>query len=246
RVGKWLLNVGARVDWLGFDYQDALHQQLPARQKGVVSPKFNLSYNWNAWLQFYAKAGKGFHSNDVRAVIANRGLDVLPAAYGTDLGVICKPVPGLLLNAAVWTIYLQQEFTYDGVEGTLEPGARTLRKGVDLAARYQFTSWLFAHLDLNVCKARNLEAGKGADYLPLAVPFCSTGSVEFKTRLGLDGAVSYRYMDDRPANAHNTLVAQGYFVTDLLVNYRRGGWEIGLDVQNLLNTAWRETQFETQ
>src|SRR6185312_10608596 len=72
------------------------------------------------------------------------------------------------------------------------------------------------------------------------------GSVEFKTRLGLDGAVSYRYMDDRPANAHNTLVAQGYFVTDLLVNYRRGGWEIGLDVQNLLNTAWRETQFETQ
>src|SRR6185312_2127724 len=104
RVGKWLLNVGARVDWLGFDYQDALHQQLPARQKGVVSPKFNLSYNWNAWLQFYAKAGKGFHSNDVRAVIANRGLDVLPAAYGTDLGVICKPVPGLLLNAAVRTI----------------------------------------------------------------------------------------------------------------------------------------------
>jgi outer membrane receptor protein involved in Fe transport len=52
-------------------------------------------------------------------------------------------------------------------------------------------------------------------------------------------------MKDRPANADNSLVAQGYFVTDMTANYRWKKWELGLDIQNLFNTQWRETQFET-
>jgi len=90
-----------------------------------------------------------------------------------------------------------------------------------------------------------LQAAKGEDYLPLAVPFSSTGGVELKFRNGWNGALSYRYMIDRPANADNSLVARGYFVTDLTANYTRRKWEAGVEVQNLLNTTWREAQFET-
>lgn len=243
--GRWLVNAGARLDWLHFGYRDIVGSAQPGRAKAIVSPKLNLSYTHSRSLQVYLKMGKGFHSNDARVVVANRGLDVLPAAYGMDLGVNWKPAPRLIVNAVVWTLYLQQEFVYDADEGTMEPGGRTRRQGVDLSARYQLTPWLFANLDINYCRARGLDAVKGQDYLPLAVPLSSTGGLDFRLRNGISGGLSYRYMKDRPANADNSLVAQGYFVTDLTANYIRSKWEVGLEVQNLLDTKWREAQFET-
>jgi len=242
---RWLINAGLRLDWMGFRYRDEAGPTMPGRGKIIASPKFNVSYTYSPSLQFYLKTGKGFHSNDARVVVANRGLDVLPAAYGADLGVNWKAGPRLLINAAVWTLFLQQEFVYNADEGTMEPGNRTRRQGIDLSARYQLASWLFANLDVNLCKARALQSPKGQDYLPLAVPFCSTGGFDVKLHNGLSGGISYRYLKDRPANEDNSLVAKGYFVCDLTLNYRRAKWEAGLDVQNLFNTSWRETQFET-
>lgn len=243
--GNWLINGGVRLDWLAFRYRDLVNPQQPGRDKLMTSPKFNISYTWSPTLQFYFKTGKGFHSNDARVVVANRGLDILPAAYGADMGVNWKPMPGLIANVAVWTLYLQQEFTYDADEGTMDPGDKTLRKGIDLSLRFQFTPWLFGNIDVNYCRARDLQAIKGQNYLPLAVPFCSTGGLDVKLRNGWIGAIGYRYLKDRPANADNTLMARGYFVTDLTAGYTQKRWEAGLEVQNLMNTVWRETQFET-
>lgn len=244
--GKWLVNGGLRLDWMSFRYRDYLNPPAAGRAKMIASPKLNISYTCSNNLQFYLKLGKGYHSNDARVVVMQRGLDVLPAAYGADLGVNWKPAPGLILNAALWTLSLQQEFVYDADEGTMEPGGKTLRRGVDLSLRYQLAPWLFGNLDINYCHARDLQAAKGEDYLPLAVPFSSTGGLEVKLRNGWNGALGCRYMADRPANADNSLVAKGYFITDLTANYTRRNWEAGVEIQNLLNTSWRETQFETE
>jgi len=241
----WLVNAGLRLDWLGFRYDDFVNPSLPGRSKLIASPKLNISYTYSPTLQFYAKTGKGFHSNDVKVVVGNRGMNILPAAWGADLGVNWKPTPRLILNVAAWTLFLQQEFVYNADDGTMSPGNKTRRQGLDLSARYQLTPWLFANLDVNLCKARDLQSPKGQNYLPLAVPFSSTGGLDVKLHNGLTAAISYRYMNDRPANTDNSLVAQGYFVTDMTVNYHWTKWEIGLDIQNLFNTQWRETQFET-
>jgi hypothetical protein len=246
RKGKWLFDAGVRGDWIYFNYQDALNPSMPARAKLVVSPKLNISYSATDRLEFYLRTGKGFHSNDAKAVAANQGLDVLPAAYGADLGLNWKPVPRLLVNASLWYLYLQQEFVYNGDDGTFDPGDKTRREGIDLSLRYQFNSWLYGNFDINTAKARDLQAAKGNDYLPLAVPLSGTGGLDVKLANGLSGGLSYRYMKDRPANADNSLVAQGYFVTDITTNYRRGKYEAGLEIQNLFNTRWREAQFEVE
>lgn len=52
-------------------------------------------------------------------------------------------------------------------------------------------------------------------------------------------------MGDRPANEDNSIVARGYFVTDIQVNYAKKNYNLGFSVQNLLNTKWKETQFNT-
>ncbi len=94
---------------------------MPSRSKMIFSPKLNLEYTANPAIQIYLKTGQGFHSNDAKVVVANQGQEILPAAYGVDLGVNWKPAEHLFINAAIWYLYLQQEFIYDGDEGTVEP-----------------------------------------------------------------------------------------------------------------------------
>jgi hypothetical protein len=246
RVGKWLFNAGLRMDYFYFNYDDRQNPAMPSQSKAIISPKANVEYTASPAIQIYFKTGKGFHSNDARVVVANQGQEILPAAYGMDLGVNWKPVDHLFINAAVWYLYLQQEFVYDGDEGTVDPGDKTKREGIDFSARYQFTNWLYAFLDVNLSRARDIQAPKGADFVPLSVPVSSAGGLNYKFTNGINGGISYRYMKDRPANADNSLIAKGYFVTDLTAFYTKKKYEFGLEIQNLFNTQWREEQFEAE
>ncbi len=246
RFGKWLLNGGMRFDCLYFSYDDKLNPEMPSRSKAIVSPKLNVEYTANSTVQVYLKTGKGFHSNDAKVVVANDGHEVLPAAYGTDIGINWKPVSHLYINTALWYLYLQQEFVYNGDDGTLEPSDKTRRMGIDFSARYQFNKWLFGVVDANLSKARDIQAPKGSDYVPLSVPLSSTGGLDFKFANGFNGGISYRYMKNRPANEDNSLIAKGYFVNDLTAYYTKHKYEVGVEIQNLFNVKWREEQFEVE
>jgi CarboxypepD_reg-like domain/TonB-dependent Receptor Plug Domain len=254
--GKWLLNIGLRFDYFNFYYLNKapasdtaanIYKGLNTTQeKSIISPKINIEYTLNQEVQFYVKTGKGFHSNDARVVIANRGYQILPAAYGTDLGMNWKPAPRLYINVALWYLYLQQEFTYgsDFGDESVEPGGRTVRKGIDFSARYQITKWLFGNLNLDLARPRNLDASKGKNYLPLAPTLTSTAGLYYRFKNGLNGGISYRYLHNRAANEDYTLTAYGYFITDLTANYTRKKFEIGLSIENLFNQNWNEAQFE--
>jgi hypothetical protein len=254
QAGKWLFNVGARVDYLHFYYNNlsndsaaAIYQGInPRAGKAIVSPKFSVQYTIDPQTQLYVKLGKGFHSNDARIVIANKGYDILPAAYGADLGVNWKPAPNLFINAALWYLYLKQEFTYgaDLGDDAVAPGGRTRREGIDLSVRYQYNDWLFAYLNANAARPRTLDVAKSESYIALAPTFTSTAGLDFRFAQGWNGGISYRYLHDRPGNETNTLTASGYFITDLTVNYTRKKYEVGLSIENLLDTKWKESQFE--
>jgi carboxypeptidase-like protein/TonB-dependent receptor-like protein len=236
-TGKWLFNVGSRLDYLNFNYQNSTRSNL------IASPKVNIQYTVNSKIQFYLKSGKGFHSNDTRAVIGNNGLETLPAAYGADLGTNWKPIPHLYINAALWYLYLQQEFVLTD-DGTIEPGGKTRREGIDLSARYQFNNWLFANLNVNLANPRLVDSAKGNNYLALAPTFTSTGGLDVKFKNGINGGISYRYMHNRAGNENYTLTADGYFIADLTLNYTRKKYEIGISVENLFNTKWNEFEAE--
>ncbi|HEY1201579.1 MAG TPA: TonB-dependent receptor [Niastella sp.] len=244
---RWRFNVGARLDHFNFHYNDKLStDQLPDQQKVIVSPKLNVQYTLNTKTQLYLKTGKGFHSNDARVVVFNRGYDILPAAYGADLGVLLKPTRNLLVNVAAWYLYLQQEFVYVGDEGVVEPSGKTRRIGLDVSARYQFNNWLFADANVNLAKPRSVEEPKGENYIPLAPTFTSTGGLNWQLKNGLNGSLRYRYMHDRAANEDKSVIAKGYTVTDLSLNYTKKKYEVGLAIENLFNVKWNETQFDTE
>ena len=246
-TGRWFIDAGLRFDYLHFNYFDKLTTvQQAAQGRAIISPKLNIQYTVNRDLQLYVKAGKGFHSNDARVVVANAGTDILPAAYGGDIGIIIKPTPKLLLNVAAWYLYLDQEFVYVGDDGNIEPSGKTRREGIDVIARYQLTNHIFANLNLNLTKPRAIGEPKGQNYIPLAPTASSTGGIFYKVKNGFNGSLSYRYIKSRPANEDNSIVAKGYFVADASLNYTQRKYEIGMAIENIFNTKWNEAQFATE
>jgi len=259
-TGKWLFNAGLRLDYFHFYYlnmapaEDSFASKVftgtsPTAQKGTLSPKLNIQYTLNPRLQLYFKSGKGFHSNDARVVIANQGYQILPAAYGVDLGINWKPAPRLFINTALWYLYLQQEFTFgqdliDQPGGPIQPSGKTTRAGIDFTLRYQLNDWLFANMNIDLARPRFIDSAAGHIYLPLAPTLTSTAGLDFKTHTGWNGGISYRYLHNRAANSTYTLTALGYFVTDLSVNYTQPKYELGLAVENLFNVQWNESQFD--
>ena len=101
---KWTIIPGLRVDNIQFNYVDDLQPTYvnTSESKTFLSPKLNVLYSSSQDLQFFLKSGIGFHSNDTRVVVAQNGKDILPAAYGADLGTIWRPFSKLFFNAAAW------------------------------------------------------------------------------------------------------------------------------------------------
>jgi hypothetical protein len=242
------ITAGLRFDYFGSRYEDKLVSSTDVASAAIVSPKLNFNYKLNDRVQFYLYNGRGFHSNDTRVAIAKNGKEVLPPAYGSDFGGIFKIGKKLFVQSAVWGLWMAQEFVYVGDEGVVEPGGKTRRIGLDLSARYEFISGLFADFDLSLSQPRAIGADvpDGEYYIPLAPLFTSVGGLTYRKQEGLNGSLRYRYMGDRPANEDNTIVAEGYFVIDAALNYTKKRWEVGIAVQNLLNTKWKETQFATE
>lgn len=247
RLGKWSANAGLRYDQFRFAYEDQLTEAYEPQSvtKGIVSPKLSLGYQANEGLRLYAKAGTGFHSNDSRVILSYRSRDILPRAYGADLGFIAKPLPGMLIQAAVWTLRLDQEFVYVGDAGIVEPSGKTQRMGVDLSTRYQVLPWLFADVDATYTLASAIDEPEGENYIPLAPSFTLTGGLQARWDQ-LSARLSVRHLADRPANEDYSLTAEGYSLLDGTIQYRVGVFEWSLTGENLLNTAWKEAQFETE
>lgn len=247
-VGKLIINPAVRLDYFKFNYLDKLllNYETQTQDKVKISPKLNFIYSENNNLQFFVKSGMGFHSNDARVVVANSGEEILPTSIGTDAGTIWKPFPKLIVNSALWYLYLQQEFVYVGDAGIVEPSGKTKRMGVDLGLRYQLNDFLFFDFDGNYTHARSMDDPKGEDYIPLAPAFTTTGGISLQNWKNFSGGIRYRYMDDRPANEDNSIVARGYLVADCNLNYTYKKIAFGISIQNLFNTKWNETQFATE
>jgi len=152
----------------------------------------------------------------------------------------------LIVNAAIWTLFLEQEFVYVGDAAIVEPSGKTRRLGADFGLRYEATDWLYLFGDINYTYARSTEEPSGQDYIPLAPDLTSTGGIAINNLNNFSGGINYRYIKDRPANEDNSITAEGYLVTDLNLNYTYQKVTFGVIVENLFDTEWNETQFATE
>jgi outer membrane receptor protein involved in Fe transport len=114
------------------------------------------------------KTGMGFHSNDMRVAVVQKGQKTLPYSIGGDLGVRLHPFKSLIITPTLWYLQLQQEFVYVGDDAVVEPSGKSRRYGFDLGIRYQPMANLYLNADINYSHARFVDEAKGEDYIPLA------------------------------------------------------------------------------
>lgn len=244
---RWTINAALRFDQFKFTYKDFLKKATNiTAAKGIISPKLNFQFQLKKNTSLYLKMGKGFHSNDIRVVVAQDGKEVLPAAWGIDLGFVTKPSERSVINLALWVLKLNQEFVYVGDGAVVEPGGKTFRKGIDVSMRYELAKNLFADLDLNYAIGRATESPVGMQYLPLAPAFSGTSGINYngpKFKMGFRA----RSLGNRPANENNSIKALGYTIFDANINYELNKTtSFGIAAENIFNVKWRETQFLTE
>ncbi|WP_320814115.1 TonB-dependent receptor [Flavobacterium sp.] len=248
QFNKLTINPSLRMDYFKFNYQDklAMSYETLSNTKFTVLPKLNFSYVQNDKVVYFLKSGFGFHSNDTRVVL-QEDKEILPTVFGADLGTVWKPNTNLIVNAALWSLFSDQEFVYVGDAGIVEPSGKSRRLGIDLGMRYQLNEYLFLDFDANYAFARSVDEPSGQGYIPLAPEFTSTGGISFKNFKRFSGNLNYRFIGDRAANEDNSVIAEGYLVSDLSLNYKLSkDFEVGVVVNNLFNTEWNETQFLTE
>ncbi|MBD3724046.1 MAG: TonB-dependent receptor [Flavobacteriaceae bacterium] len=248
KFNKFTINPALRLEYFKFNYQDKLNPNYKtlSNNKAKLLPKLNFSYAQSNKVVYFLKTGVGFHSNDTRVVL-QQNKDVLPNAYGADLGVILKPTQSLIINSALWTLFSEQEFVYVGDAGIVEPSGKSKRYGVDLGLRYQLNDFLFFDFDSNYSLARSVDEPSGQNFIPLAPKWTSVGGISVRNYKRFSGSIQYRYLGDRPANEDNSIIAEGYFVTDFNLSYDfTKTLQLSLNIQNLFDTEWNETQFLTE
>jgi TonB-dependent Receptor Plug Domain len=240
------ITAGIRADYFKNKYDDKINNQQLSSQTLLFSPKLNFNYTLNNKVQLYWYNGRGFHSNDTRVAVQQKGKKVVPPGWGSDVGGIFKIGKKLVLQSALWYLQLDQEFVYVGDEGVVEASGRSKRIGLDASLRYEVAKNLFADVDLSFANPRAIDVPKAESYLPLAPRFTSVGGLTYRKEQGINGSLRYRYMANRPANEDYSVTANGYFIVDAAINYSKKKWEAGISIQNILNTKWKETQFDTE
>ena len=118
--------------------------------------------------------------------------------------------------------------------------------GIDFGLRYQVADYLFLDTDWNYTHARSVDAPQGENFIPLAPDFTATAGLSMAKYKRFSGGFHYRYLKSRPANEDNSIVAKGYMISDINLNYEYKNITFGLSAENIFNTQWNETQFATE
>ncbi|MCX6140938.1 MAG: TonB-dependent receptor [Candidatus Kapabacteria bacterium] len=240
--------LGLRGDYFSFNVKD-ITSTVGAPQGSTTtflfSPKATVTYTVDENAVLFLNSGFGFHSNDARVAVSVPNSTTIPRAFGSEIGARWADQV-IAVSAAAWMLDLESEFVWIGDEGTTEQSGRSRRVGVDLEARYQTTSWLTVGGNATFSRGRMRDEQDGQNYIPLA-PSVTVTSFAVFTLPWMTAALRLRHVDSRPANEFNTVTAAGYSVFDVNASIPISKKiSVSLQCENLFNTQWRESQFDTQ
>lgn len=118
------------------------------------------------------------------------------------------------------------------------------RLGVDLEARVQILSWLWADFDMTKSSSEYARNAGNGTAVALAPRLTWSGGLSMRHPAGFFGSLRGQHLDDRPADEAGDFTARGFTVFDLGGGWRRGGWELDFNVANVFDADWRTAQFE--
>jgi hypothetical protein len=224
RWTPWLRSeIGARADRLDYDVSSDLAANSGDGSDSLVSPKASVALGpWHD-TEFFAAAGRGYHSNDVRgaSITVDPSDGVTPVdrvtplarADGSELGLRTALIPRTQLSLALWRLDLDSELLFIGDGGTTEATRPSRREGVELSVYSRPFGWLIVDADYATSKARFRDFDAAGNRIPGAVDRVASIGVTLDHDSGWYGGVRLRYLgpaalleDDSVRSSSSTLV----------------------------------------
>ncbi len=260
-VAAWVQNTTTWLPWLrtllglrdDHVFMDVRALQVPAdggrASGGKLSPKVSLIFGPWAKTEFFANAGRGFHSNDARGVVADPGaVPALVASKGEELGLRSEIVPGLQTSLAFWRLDSDSELVYSADAGDTEANGASKRHGIELNNHLVLGRWLLVDADMAWTHARYADAnanGEPGNDIGNAVPRVGLLGVTLHELGPWSAGLVTRFIGSYPLSQDGSLRATSAIVSNLQV--RRAltpKVSLQLDVLNLFDRKFYDIAYE--
>ena len=275
-AGAWMQNTTAWLPWLrtlaGLRADrvdmDMTALQVPANSGhgsgSKLSPKLSLIFGPWRKTEFFANAGRGFHSNDARGVIgkidstsvaagdpqAASPVPALVASRGVELGLRTEIVPGLQTSMALWRLDSDSELVYsaDSAIGSTEANGASKRHGFEWNNHLVLNRWLLVDADMAWTHARYADAnanGETGNDIPNAVSRVGLFGLTLHELGPWSAGLVTRFIGAYPLSQDGALAAPAAVVSNLLVKRAiTPRCSVQLDVLNLFDRKFYDIAYE--
>jgi outer membrane cobalamin receptor len=211
-------------------------------EASLFQPKASLIFTpFDKW-EFYASAGRGFHSNDFRAVPSG-GTFIAPSK-GWEVGVRATPIEELTATVTAFEIYFNSELTYDPDVGQTSAGRPSRRQGIEVNLTYTPFDWLEFYGSSAFSHARYIDDDPAGKFIPDAPQIISSLGVYVRNLGPWTGALEFRYLGPHPLIDDNSVASSGDQEVNMNIGYDFGaGWKTQFAIFNVLNSKDNAAEF---
>ena len=249
---RWRAVVGARADHFRFDVDAEDRRNSGTEQDTLISPKASLIYRASPATEWYASAGKGFHSNDARGATqqvdpvtgaALSSVDPLVSSRGAELGVKTRWQQRWNLAAALWYLELDSELLFVGDAGTTEATRPSERWGLELNNFWMIDDVWSLEADIAWTDARFSDDAVEGRHVPGALETVASATLSAQTPAGWFGALRVRYVGGAPLIEDGSVTAHSATLAHLSLGWAGRRYALRADVLNLLDSDDRDIQY---
>jgi outer membrane receptor protein involved in Fe transport len=241
-----------RADIFSWDVDALRPENAGSGSDYLLAPKFGLAYQFNDALELYANWGRGFHSNDVRAVELSTDpatgdpaepFEAIVKALGYEAGFRAEPNDSINFSMSLFYLELDSELVFVGDAGTTEPKGGTERYGVETALFWQPTDWFTLDLTAAKTRGRFTDAPSGEDKIPDAHDFIVGAGATITLANSVTGSLRVRHFGDAPLAEDGSVEKGGTTLVNLGVSREIGSMTLGIDVLNLLDEEASDIEY---
>jgi len=261
----WLRStIGVREDYAYGSDHSLLTRFDGAAHQYLFQPKGNVTLGPWYDTELYISTGKGFHSDDIRGVLASTPAEGVPLAigrvpllartYGEEFGIRNNSIPHLQIQLALFRQDYASEAIYNQDVGLDEATAPSRRQGFEFSAQYHPFDWLELKTDLAMTKARYFKSEQalravyqitGGTYISNAPDYTLSFGVLVDNLGPWFGSAEMRILGpypltDGPANPRG----HGYTETNIDVGYKiTDKLKVQVAIFNLFNQTAYSSEF---
>ncbi|WP_419317272.1 TonB-dependent receptor [Caulobacter sp. ErkDOM-E] len=244
RFGKLDLTLGLRADAMGAEVHAGDPRNSGTVSEVLLSPKLTLAWRVSKTFEFYADAGRGFHSNDARGAVitvdpvtgdpAERA-SLLSPSDGAELGLRWKR-NDWALTAAAWALHVDSELIYVGDAGFTEASGATRRAGLELLVDWRPSSRLDLTASYAATHARFTGDPPEGDRIPNAVGAVLSAGASWKLGKASTLSLTWRRLGAAPLIEDNSIRSRPTSLVNALFVQNLGPASVMVEVLNMTDS----------